>query len=115
MAQMGQQGQQGQQGQTNQSTQPSGQALQLNDQDIMQIVLTETKHMAESLNTYILEANTEQLRRDYMTALGDVYSQQKQMYDIMQQQGYYDVKNASPQDIQQAKSKFSGQNQQGMQ
>lgn len=116
----GQQGQSNQQGQqyqgqsgsqtgsqTNQSAQFSGQGMQLSDRDIMQVVLTETKHLAESLNSYILEASSEQLRRDYMTTLGDIYSQQKQVFDMMQQQGYYEVKNANPQDIKQAQNKFS--------
>lgn len=107
--QSNQQGQYGQQGQQNQSqsAQFSGQGMQLSDRDIMQVVLTETKHLAESLNSYILESSTEQLRRDYMTVLGDIYSQQKQVFDMMQQQGYYEVKNAQPQDIKQAQSKFS--------
>ncbi len=103
---MAQQSQQGMTGQGNQ---------QLSDRDVMQVVLNESKHMAESLNTYILEANNDQLRRDYMTALGDIYGQQKQIYDTMQQKGYYNVKSANPQDIAQAKSKFSGQSQQTMQ
>ncbi len=100
----------------------SGQGSNLSERDILQVVLNETKHMSESLNTYILEATDEKLRRDYMTVLGDLYSQEKQVFDLMQQQGYYNVKNANPQDIAQAKNKFSGQGmqqqgtqQQGMQ
>ena len=91
-----------------------GQGAQLADKDMLQMVLNETKHMAGSLNVYISEASDEQLRRDYMTALGDFYSQEKQIFDLMQQKGFYNVKNATPQDIAQAKNKFSGQ-QQGMQ
>lgn len=106
MAQQGQQGQQqAQQGQM------TGQGMQFSDRDILQVCINETKHMAASLNTYILEANSDQLRRDYMNVLGDVYSQQKQVFDLMQQKGYYQVKDANPQDIAQAQSKFSSQNQ----
>lgn len=114
MAQMGQQQGQ-QQGQQNQQGQMSGQGVQFSDQDILQLALSETKLMAASLNTYILEAADEQLRRDYMTVLGDVYNQQKQIFDVMQQKGYYNVQNASPQSISQVKNKFSGQSQQGSQ
>jgi spore coat protein CotF len=99
-------GQQGQQGQMN------GQGAQFTDRDILQVCLNETKHMAASMNTFILEANSEQLRRDYMNVLGDIYSQQKQVYDLMQQKGYYQTKNANPQDIAQAQSKFSSQQSQ---
>lgn len=110
MVQMSGQGQQSQQGQM------SGQSAQVSDRDIMQVCLNEAKHMATSLNIYIQESSNEQLRRDYMTVLGEIYSQEKQLYDYMQQKGYYNVKNATPQDISQAQSKFSGQaQQQGMQ
>ena len=84
-----------------------GKGMQINDRDLLQVCLNESKHMAASLNIFIQEATNDQLRRDYMTVLGDIYSQEKQLFDYMQQQGYYNVKNASPQDISQAKSKFS--------
>lgn len=100
---------QGGQSQSSQSGQMTinGQGMQFTDRDIMQVCLNESKHLAESLNSYILESTSDQLRRDYMTILGDVYSQQKQLFDVMQQKGYYDVKNANAQDISQAASKFS--------
>lgn len=108
----GQQGQQSQQGQQ-MGSQPAGQGMQqFGDREILQVCLNECKHKASSLNIYIQEATSEQLRRDYMTVLGDVYSQEQQLFDLMQQKGYYDVKNANAQDISQAKSKFSGQGQQ---
>jgi len=97
-----------------QQGQMTGQGMQFTDRDVLQVCLNEAKHLAHSINTYILEANNEQLRRDYMTVLGDIYSQQKQVYDIMQQKGYYSVKNASPQDINQAQNKFNAQGQQSM-
>lgn len=104
------QGQQQQGGQQNQQQgQMTGQGVQFSDQDVLQLALNETKMMASSLNTYILEASDDQLRRDYMTVLGDVYSQQKQLFDMMQQKGYYNVQNATPQAINQVKNKFSGQ------
>ncbi len=103
------------QGQTGQQNQMNGQGMQLADRDLLQVCLNETKHLASSLNIYIQEATSDQLRRDYMSVLGDVYSQEKQIFDLMQQKGYYNVKNANPQDITQAQSKFSGQSQQGMQ
>jgi spore coat protein CotF len=94
--------------------QPGGQGMQqLSDRDILQVCLNECKHKASSLNVYIQEATSEQLRRDYMTVLGDVYSQEQQLFELMQQKGYYNVKNASAQEISQVKNKFSGQGQQG--
>lgn len=104
------------QGQQN-SMQSGGQGTQqFAERDVLQVCLNETKHLASSLNIYIQEATNEQLRRDYMTILGDVYSQEQQLFNVMQQKGYYNVKNANPQEISQAKNKFSGQQaQSGMQ
>jgi len=99
------------QGQKSQQGQMSGQGMQISDKDILQVCLNESKHMAAALNIYIQEATSEQLRRDYMTVLGDIYSQEKQIFDYMQQKGFYNVKNATPQDISQAQSKFSSQMQ----
>lgn len=99
---MAQQGQQA--GQT-------GQGTQFADRDILQLALNESKHTAEALNSFILESSNEQLRRDYMTVLGDVYNQQKQVFDLMQQKGFYTPENATAQQISQAKSKFSNQMQ----
>lgn len=110
MMKQGQQGQQSQQGQQMQGQQ-MGQGTQFSEKDILQVVLNESKFCAESLNFAILESSNEQLRRDYMTILGDVYSQQKQVFDLMQQKGFYNVQNATSQQISQVQSKFSGQMQ----
>lgn len=107
MVQAGQQQNQ----QSNQQQGLSGQGNQFADRDILQLVLNESKHTAESINSYILEAADEQLRRDYMSVLGDVYSQQKQIFDVMQQKGYYNVESASAQQMAKAQNKFSGQMQ----
>jgi spore coat protein CotF len=92
-----------------QQAQPQGQTASLSDSDILKGVLTITKHVAESVNTFALEAQSDTLRRDYLTVLGDVHGNAKQLFDIMQQKGYYNVKNANPQDIAQAQSTFSQQ------
>ncbi len=89
----------------------SGQGIQFADKDILQLALNESKHTAEALNSFILEASNEQLRRDYMTVLGDIYNQQKQVFDLMQQKGFYSLENATAQQMAQAQSKFSGQMQ----
>lgn len=100
------------QAQQNSSGQMNGQADQFSEQNVLQMALNDTKLMASSLNSYILEASDEQLRRDYMTVLGDVYSQQKQVFDIMEQKGYYKSQEATPQEINQAKQQFMSQSKQ---
>ena len=111
MAQQGQQGQQ-QRGQQAGQAMQNGQGTQFVDKDILQLALNETKNTAQVLNSFILEASSEQLRRDYMTVLGDVYNQQKQVFDLMQQKGFYNVQNATTEQMTQAQSKFNGQQMQ---
>ena len=94
-----------------QGQQPNGQGVQFADKDILQLALNETKHTAQALNSFIIEASNEQLRRDYMTVLGDVYNQQKQVFDLMEQKGFYNVQDATPEQMTQAQNKFSGQMQ----
>lgn len=85
----------------------SGQGVSLSERELLQLALNETKLTAAAINTFALESSSDTLRRDYLTILGDVHNEQKQIYDMMQQKGYYNVKNASPQDIAQVQSKFS--------
>ena len=101
MAQMGQQS-----GQTTQSGM-SGQGVSLSDREMLQLALNETKMTAAAVNTFALECSSDTLRRDYLTILGDVHNEEKQIFEMMQQKGYYEVKNASPQDIAQVQSKYS--------
>jgi spore coat protein CotF len=89
------------------SGQMNGQANQFSEQNILQVALNDSKLMAASLNNYILESSDDQLRRDYMTVLGDVYGQQKQIFDMMEQKGYYQTQTASPQAINRVKQNFT--------
>lgn len=84
----------------------NGAGVQVTEENLLNLALNEAKLMASSLNTYILEAVSESMRRDYMTILGDVYSQQKQIFDCMEQKGYYQLANATPAEIQETKAKF---------
>lgn len=102
----------GQQNQNQMATQQSGQGSNLTERDFLQLALNESKQLASSINTYVLEANTSQLRRDYLSVLGDVYSQQEEIFSLMQQKGYYNVENANSQQMAKAKNKFSSQQSQ---
>lgn len=93
-----------------QTQEMNGAGVQVSEENLLNLALNETKLMASSLNTYILEASNESMRRDYMTILGDVYSQQKQLFDCMEQKGYYHVVDATPDKIRETKAKFQSPN-----
>ena len=100
------QGQQAQQGAQSQQSGMSGQGVQVTEESLLNLALNETKLMAGSINTYILEASDDALRRDYMTVLGDIYSQQKQLFDCMEQKGYYQLTDATAEEVAETRAKF---------
>ncbi len=97
---------QNRQGSQNQQSGMNGQGAQVSEESLLNLVLNETKLMAGSINTYILEASDDALRRDYMTVLGDIYSQQKQLFDCMEQKGYYQLTDATAEDVALTRAKF---------
>lgn len=105
----GMQGQGAQQG-VQQGSQMNGQGERVTEENLLNLALNETKLMAGSINTYILEASNDALRRDYMTVLGDIYSQQKQLFDCMEQKGYYQLTDATAEEIRQTRAKFQNAN-----
>ena len=90
----GAQNQQNMQGAQNQQGGMSGQGAQVTEESLMNLALNETKLMAGSINTY------------YMTVLGDIYSQQKQLFDCMEQKGYYQLADATAEEVAQTRAKF---------
>ena len=100
------QGQQAKEGAQSQQGGMSGQGAQVTEESLLNLVLNETKLMAGSINTYILEASDDALGRDYMTVLGDIYSQQKQLFDCMEQKGYYQLTDATAEEVAETRAKF---------
>jgi len=82
-------------------------AQKLTDQDIAQSVLKDEKFLCGMINTSILEASSGTLRRDWMTCLQNSYRMQKQVFDAMNQKGWYSPAKADMQQISQAQNQFS--------
>lgn len=82
-------------------------AQKLTDQDIAQSVLKDEKFLCGMINTSILEASSDTLRRDWMTCLQNSYRMQKQVFDAMNQKGWYSPAKADMQQISQAQNQFS--------
>lgn len=74
----------------------------LSDKEIANAVLDNHKLGASSLTNLILESTNNQLRNDCMNVLKKTFEHQKQIFDIMTQKGWYQVANASQQDITRA-------------
>ena len=69
------------------------------DKEIAAVLLNEHKLYASSLTTLVLESNNQQLRNDANNILNKTFVHQKQIFDLMNQKGWYQVENATSQDI----------------
>ena len=89
--------------------------MNLNDKDIANIMLNQHKHEAAKLTNFILECSNEQMRRDAQNALMQVFNHQKQIFDIMNQRGWYKIQPADPQQLSRAQQEISNIQQDMMQ
>lgn len=78
----------------------------MQDKDIANSILNDYKLICSSINTYITESQNNSLRNDYIKILQDMYSMQKQVFDSMNQKGWYQVKSADMSDIAKAQSEY---------
>lgn len=84
----------------------------LNEQDIMTDLLSMEKQISSAYNVGITEASCHNLRQTLSGALSDTHHLQYQIFDSMRKQGWYQTKDASDQDVNNVKSKYSSvQNQ----
>ncbi|SNX54422.1 spore coat protein [Thermoanaerobacterium sp. RBIITD] len=78
----------------------------MTDKDIMMGVLGDYKLAIVTLSHAAIEAANDNIKRDFINALNSTFEEQKQVWNAINQRGWYAVKPAQPQDIQEAKNKF---------
>jgi spore coat protein CotF len=76
------------------------------DKEILNILLDEHKLGASSLTNLILESSNQTIRNDATNILTRTFQHQKQIFDLMNQKGWYKVQNASQQDISRAQQEI---------
>ncbi len=81
---------------------------ELTDKEIMASILNERKLAASSLTNLILESSNPTLRNDAKSILTRAFDEQKHVFDMMSQKGWYSVQNANQQEISQAQQKVKG-------
>ena len=90
----------------NQNAQQNGQSQPLNDQELAFDLLYQEKALLTNIASEVLEASQPGMRQ----VLNDCYMQicqdQLNIFNAMQQQGWYAVKPAQAQDVQTAKQKY---------
>ena len=91
-------------------TAPNG--VSLNDKERMEDLLSQEKHLITTYSTFIPEAACPNLRNVLTTNFTDCVQNQYQVYDKMNQLGWYPPKPAQQTDVDAARQKFQQMKQQ---
>lgn len=90
--------------------QPNTAGMQQNahwtDEDIITDILTTEKALIGTYATGACETTCQNLRQVLTTNLSGAVNDQYQVFDQMRQRNWYPVKNAPPQEVQEAKQKL---------
>jgi len=77
------------------------------DKEITQTLLNEHKLCASALTNLVLESSNQALRDDVTCILNRTFQHQKNIFDLMNQKGWYSPQTASQQEVNQAKQEVS--------
>ncbi|WP_428911109.1 spore coat protein [Niallia sp. Krafla_26] len=101
------------QNQTNQSqtianpkTQQLNKTPQMNDRDFLNDLLTTEKYMTDGYNTFLNEASHEALYQDLLQIFTESQNQQRHLYNLMFQKGWYKLEPEEDQKLQQKHQQF---------
>ena len=89
----------------NQNTQ-AGQNQPLSDQELAFDLLYQEKSLLANIASEVLEASQPGMRQVLNDCSMQICQDQLEIFNRMQQQGWYPVKPAQPQDVQTAKQKY---------
>lgn len=78
----------------------------MGDQEMVNDSIASQKLISDTYNTYANECATPNLRDEFMNILKDEHQIQAELFTEAQKRGWYQVKPADDQQIQQAKQKY---------
>ncbi len=79
----------------------------MEDKEILTDLLNTEKELSTLLNTFASECASPKLRTTLLSFLDESHASQTKLFDCMQKNGYYQVKNATKEQIKQVNKKFS--------
>ena len=85
------------------------------DMEWMGILLYEHKLAASMLTSSVLESADPQLRQHFTSMLNQTFDHQKQIFDVMNQKGWYKVAPAPKEELTRIQQSFSQMQQQQQQ
>lgn len=85
----------------------SGSTNNYSDKEIATNLLVTLKHMKSEYNTFSQEVSNEELFKEVDTLYQDLSAQQRKVYEMMKEQGWYKMTSDSEKNISKAYTKFS--------
>lgn len=79
----------------------------LSEQEILTDLLATEKHITSAYNTFITETTCANLRQNLKNILNEEHTIHENIYNTMNQKGWYIPSDAPGQEVQKAKDKFS--------
>jgi spore coat protein CotF len=100
---------QGMQNQTIQNPEsPVPKTPQMNERDFTNDLLTTEKYMTDSYKTFLNEASHQSIYQDVLDIFTETQNEQRQLYNLMFQKGWYKLEPAEQQKLQQKYQQFQG-------
>ena len=78
----------------------------MSEQEILTDLLTSEKHLTSTVNTFITESTCSNLRQNLKTILDEEHSIHENLYNIMNQKGWYPTSDAEAQEVQKVKGRY---------
>lgn len=80
---------------------------QMDDRDYVNDIMSMEKYLTSSYNVSLFETQNPQLYQKVQQALIETHSMQKELFDLMFEKGWYKMKAAEQQEIDQTKTQFT--------
>ncbi|MBD7939418.1 MULTISPECIES: spore coat protein [Cytobacillus] len=81
---------------------------QMNDRDFTNDLLAMEKYMSDSYSIYLNEASNQTLYGDFMRIFTETKNEQRHLYNLMFERGWYSLDAADQQSLQQSYQQFQG-------
>ena len=91
--------------QTQNQAQPASQNL--TEQEVLTDLLTFEKHTTQAYNTFVTETTCANLRQNLKDILNEEHQIHENLYNIMNQKGWYSPLDAADKDVQDLKTKYN--------
>ena len=89
------------------ANEPQVKGPQMNDRDYLNDILATEKYLTDSLNIAVREASHDSLHQDLMSILTESHQNQRELFNLMFQKGWYKLEAAQQQKLDQAYQQFN--------